>query len=178
MSKRREQTFPRKGITVGCKTWKDDDLSHSETNENKTTSLGYNYSSLLLTKVKCLLTRGVGQSRGSRRSHHCGGNVNRCSFLFLCFSMLAYTFLATRSQFPDHRKRQVLTPGRPGNSSNRCGFTKGNAYQNWNQPYSLTQESQIQDLPYRISPTCATRSIHRVIHCNVTCNHKKYWKKT
>lgn len=33
--------------------------------KNKTT-LGYNYSSLLLTKVKCLLTRGVGQSWGQQ----------------------------------------------------------------------------------------------------------------
>lgn len=113
---------------------------------------------------------------------HCGGNVNRCSFCFFVFQCWLILFLATRSQFPDHPgpwqwKRQVLTPGRPGNSPIGAVLRRAMPIKIETSHTLWPRESQIQDLPYRISPTCATRSIHRVIHCNITCNHKKYWKK-
>ena len=90
--------------------------------------------------------------------------------------MLAYTF------YPDHPgpwqwKHQVLTPGWPGSSPTGAVLRRAMPIKIETSHTLWPRKSQIQDLPYRMSPTYATRSMHRVIHCNITCNHKKYWKR-
>lgn len=74
-------------------------------------------------------------------------------------------------------KAWVLTSGWPGNSPIGAVLRRAMPIKMETSHTLWPSKSQIQDLPYKISPTCATRSMHRVTHCNITCNHKKYWKK-
>ena len=118
----------------------------------------------------------LGKLRGNRQPYSLCWECKQVQFLFLHFSMLAYTF------YPDHPgpwqwKHQVLTPGWPDSSPTGAVLRRAMPIKIETSHTLWPRKSQIQDLPYRMSPTYATRSMHRVIHCNITCNHKKYWKR-